>query len=258
MANKKQGKVKSIPLTKEQVIEGINVLVDGDDAIFIVITTDDISGKVRVQCKESGNSIVDASELKTLVVEYTVQIPHPELGSITSFPYQLPLKYSQWQSAIDNGEVDSDKEVEFEIVPRYLEEKDVNSSNGFAKIIPQKKQDKLLPILEALLGYGRIHTVGGVTYPAGSHKEILDKLENYLNTEYKMNKSLLGNFRTQKKRMYSEEDYQRLKEESDRRLKVLMKKDRKLALVIEKLAYSIAYNKCNNESIQEIVNFAKS
>lgn len=52
----------------------------------------------------------------------------------------LPLKFSQIQSAIDNGEVDSDKVVEFEIVPRYLEEKDVNSINGFAKIIPQKKR----------------------------------------------------------------------------------------------------------------------
>lgn len=51
------------------------------------------------------------------------------------------------------------------------------------------KKDELLPILESLLGYGRIHTVSGIVYPDGSHQEILDRLESYLNTEYKMNKS---------------------------------------------------------------------
>jgi len=36
-------------------------------------------------------------------------------------------------------------------------------------------------IMENLMAYGRIHTVKGVRYVEGSHEEILDKAESWLN-----------------------------------------------------------------------------
>ena len=36
-------------------------------------------------------------------------------------------------------------------------------------------------IMENLMAYGRIHTVKGVRYVEGSHEEILDKAEEWLN-----------------------------------------------------------------------------
>lgn len=36
-------------------------------------------------------------------------------------------------------------------------------------------------IIENLMAYGRIHTVKGVRYVEGSHEEMLDKAENWLN-----------------------------------------------------------------------------
>lgn len=36
-------------------------------------------------------------------------------------------------------------------------------------------------IIENLMAYGRIHTVKGVRYIEGSHEEVLDKAENWLN-----------------------------------------------------------------------------
>lgn len=62
----------------------------------------------------------------------------------------------------------------------------------------EEKKEELLPILEALHSYGRIHTVRGVIYPEGSHEEILDRLERYLNTEYTIIKSGTGNYRVKK------------------------------------------------------------
>lgn len=77
----------------------------------------------------------DRVVLKTLVVECEeTVVGHDRYGEqeadITRI---LPLKHSQWQSAIDNGEVDSDKEVRFEIL-------NTPGPNEYAKIIPQKKR----------------------------------------------------------------------------------------------------------------------
>lgn len=36
-------------------------------------------------------------------------------------------------------------------------------------------------IIENLMAYGKIHTVKGVRYVEGSHEEILDKAEEWLN-----------------------------------------------------------------------------
>lgn len=36
-------------------------------------------------------------------------------------------------------------------------------------------------IMENLMAYGRIHTVKGVRYVEGSHEEILDKADKWLN-----------------------------------------------------------------------------
>jgi hypothetical protein len=53
-----------------------------------------------------------ASKLKELFIEFPVGVTLKDGTLCTT----IPLKYSQWQAAIDNGEVDSNKEVEFEII----------------------------------------------------------------------------------------------------------------------------------------------
>lgn len=40
---------------------------------------------------------------------------------------------------------------------------------------------EVILIIENLMAYGRIHTVKGVRYVEGSHEEILDKAEEWLN-----------------------------------------------------------------------------
>lgn len=70
----------------------------------------------------------------------------------------LPLKFSQIQSAIDNGEVDSDKEVEFEIKDGFVHGGEGVITDRFsiryAKIIPQKKrmysEEEILMLLDWL------------------------------------------------------------------------------------------------------------
>lgn len=57
--------------------------------------------------------------------------------------------------------------------------------------------EELLTILEHCLWYGHIHTVKGVQYEY-THKEILDKLENYLKNNYEIVNSENGNYRIPK------------------------------------------------------------
>jgi hypothetical protein len=106
------GKVISIPV--KGVTEGMQI-IDEVGIIRKVITkapgyveTRDIKG-------EYFNRVIVSTILKTLVVEYDdTHYSHYETHQ-NSIIKQLPLKYSQWQSAIDNSEVDTDKIVEFEI-----------------------------------------------------------------------------------------------------------------------------------------------
>lgn len=132
-----KGKVKSIAVT--EVAEGQQVCIAWKNGLTIHKT------------KLTGA----ADYMRTLVVEYEDLKEYRQDNPPFSGPYpptsdyrkQLSLKYSQWQSAIDNGEVDSDKEVEFEVVSTSCDcigmckhdnpDKDC-TNKVLAKIIPQR------------------------------------------------------------------------------------------------------------------------
>ena len=50
-----------------------------------------------------------------------------------------------------------------------------------APVVSGSSLSEAILIVENLLAYGRIHTVNGVRYAEGSHKEMLDKAEEWLN-----------------------------------------------------------------------------
>lgn len=138
-----KGKVKSIPVT--QVTEEMQVQwVRWKDKIYKVAIHFPIDKQVRLI--ELGDKVqshaIDISELKTLVVEYKYEYEYDDDSRQTVYDIrtkQLPLKYSQWQSAIDNGEVDSEKEIEWEEFTINAQSLTKDWVRG-AKIIPQKKK----------------------------------------------------------------------------------------------------------------------
>lgn len=142
---KLQGKIKAIPVKK--VTEGMQVLQPWVDEVLNRPTTVwKVISKERgiIKIKRAENYIESITEesihkLKTLVVEYTIngdeQWSEEGGAFIPTITKQLPLKYKQWQSAIDNGEVDSDESVEFEYIEMGLYDQ-----VSYAKIIPTKKK----------------------------------------------------------------------------------------------------------------------
>lgn len=130
-----QGNVKSIPVT--EVKEGMQVLYDGRTCKVTSINHGTKDKPNYTPIILDGNFGITMDRLKTLVVEY-LDDKYIAGTLFSSKMSQLPLKYSQWQSTIDAGEVDTDKIVEFEII--------IQTSNGrgplldIAKIIPQKKR----------------------------------------------------------------------------------------------------------------------
>lgn len=133
-----KGKVKSIPL--EEAIEGIQVVksfVTINLKIWIISEIKNgLANLYSARTRDIDDSIggVNIKELKTLVIVFETKDTNDD-----GFDRSLPLKYSQWQSAIDNGEVDSDKEVEFEI-KQFMDEDEDYEIVTFAKIIPQKRK----------------------------------------------------------------------------------------------------------------------
>ena len=116
------------------------------------------------------------AKLKTLVVEYDDfdQSGMRVFAKQSMVPLkQLPLKYSQWQLAIDNGEVDSDKVVEFEPSVTTLDK----WGFSYAKIIPQKKdwsvakEDMLACIVKDY-----IHNDDGDEDPVDDAKETINAI----------------------------------------------------------------------------------
>lgn len=132
-----KGKVKAIPVIS--VTEGQQVLYSNSIEVLQAVISSEKHCFLKGYDPED---LVEITELKTLVVEYRKETHNPN----DTYPHrtlikQLPLKYSQWQSAIDNGEVDNDKEVEFEVVNMVLSttcEDDYDYQ--IAKIIPQQKR----------------------------------------------------------------------------------------------------------------------
>jgi hypothetical protein len=128
----KKCKVKSIPVT--EVTEGMQVL----DIIFggiciITNTKPELTSSAWVKPVEIkfvtkpveikfvinsklGNREVD--ELKTIVVEYEYEYDDDSRQRVYDTK-QLPLKDSDWQQAINNGLLDTDKEGEIEIVDQF-------------------------------------------------------------------------------------------------------------------------------------------
>jgi hypothetical protein len=91
------------------------------------------------------------SEIKTLVIEYETELNNLVIN-------QIPLKWKQWQAAINNSEVDSDKIVQFDTINFGMGECDqcgaqqftsyrICNYNGICKgtIIPLKEYAKIIP-----------------------------------------------------------------------------------------------------------------
>lgn len=86
-------------------------------------------------------------ELKTLVVDY----------EDNGWRKQLPLKYSQWQAAVDKGEVDSDKTVTVEIGGGLNQYPYNERGVTYAKIIPKKKRLYTEEELRVAMKYASSH-----------------------------------------------------------------------------------------------------
>jgi hypothetical protein len=149
---KKQGKVKMVPA--KEIREGMQFIDTNRGGLIVKITSTD--GGIMVD----NHWRVAGGWLMMLVVEYTeYEQVYPKSGrdfqgheKYDDVTYQIPLKYSQWQSAIDNGELNSDKMVEFEIVKRAYNKDGFPITNAvyeddyvksYAKIIPIEKKERL-------------------------------------------------------------------------------------------------------------------
>lgn len=149
---KKQGKVKAIPA--KEVTEGMQ------------ITWLTSTGRLTSKVKEIRGNVywvefngrplnilpVDRDMAEILIVEYeispgeTMSNGNVWRGAGNTFE-QVPLKFSQWQAAIENGEVDSNKVVEFEFknlvgnieFDGCADPRTGMKDSWIAKIIPQKR-----------------------------------------------------------------------------------------------------------------------
>lgn len=152
----KQGKVKSISANKITIRAQLILWFIKPWLIGI------IDNKLNwISRHESGGSITIPTkdreikgEFKTLVVEtiekctncYYGEIdeddpkPCPICGGNEVIIHQFPLKYKQWQLAIDNCEVDSNIIVDYEIIMSWKDNDVKTEPINYAKIIPQTKK----------------------------------------------------------------------------------------------------------------------
>lgn len=156
--NRLQGKVRSISV--KEVTEGIQVIIWGR---IVSINSNKQNQEGYITLKEAQ---ITKDKLKTLAVEYESVAWEEHIKELIfesaeskrrvfegwqrDCIKQLSLKHSQWQSAVDNSEVDSDKVVEFEIITKVLRPglgAIFEGENGleylntkYAKIIPHKKR----------------------------------------------------------------------------------------------------------------------
>lgn len=106
------GKIKSIPLEEREIVAGIQV--ETLHGVGIVISgLKSLENKFAVGLgKNRGVEDFFLSEIRTIVVEYF----NPDNHNFDPAEVeQFPLNLSQWQQAIDDKLIDSDKEIEFEI-----------------------------------------------------------------------------------------------------------------------------------------------
>jgi len=166
---KKQGKIKAIPV--KEVTEGMQLTYNG--VTYTVTKAPHNNSNVFLIKRLNLNStkLVDVTDLniafKTLVVIYEDNDWRDGRSVNYTTVQSLPLKHSQWEAAIANNEVDTDKVVNFDIIDVYVNEKSgyktsdpfvIEKSGGtwiketsYAKIIPKKKKkESLLVNLENL------------------------------------------------------------------------------------------------------------
>jgi hypothetical protein len=166
--------IKSIPVTS--VTEGMQIVRTTNNQVLIIERIDsDENGIPFVQFKGFGGSCAPLSQLKTIVVEYDY------IDDIDVYKTQLPLKHSDWQQAIDDGLVDSGKEVEAETV--YNEERIVNGidiGDYSAQLVPQQKRMYNIHQLRLAIGLGYIaglKNLNPLAIPIEVENEIINGLQ---------------------------------------------------------------------------------
>lgn len=142
---KLQGKIKSIPITHSKI--GMQILLSAN----VNNKWQNIIGKITkvftdhthtlVNIDKLKNLGIESIELKILVIEYTEFNQYIGENEGYNSIKQIPLKYSQWQAAVDTNEVDSDKIVEFKIIFANPD------SFNIAKIIPSEKSNNLVEVI---------------------------------------------------------------------------------------------------------------
>jgi hypothetical protein len=135
-----KGKVKSVPVrSMNDVFRGMQVYWTGCPSkvkVWSVIKKSDNDYVELTPATQRLNPIrsqlAKLSEIKTIVVSVTDGIGNDK-------PYHhYTLKYPQWKQSIDNGELDSDKTVEFEVAVWNRVNDGIIQAEEMAKVIPQK------------------------------------------------------------------------------------------------------------------------
>lgn len=116
-----KGKIVSVPV--KEVIEGMQVLFN-ETILFVKNIRSNGRFDLRKDDKYDGYSNTTLEDfsgyIKTLVMEYDKSIYEPA-GTFRGTMVQLPLKYSQWESVLKNGEADTDIMVRFVPVVTNIE-----------------------------------------------------------------------------------------------------------------------------------------
>ncbi len=151
-----KGKVKAIPV--REITEKMQIIFkDIHSRWHIGIIMNILIGeKVWISSSTYCHNVVSNNDLKRLAVEYeSYDVYYPDddfkgnvktldeaekeskfsSGYYTIKPEQLSLEDKQWQSVIDNGEIDSEREVEFEIITDIAMVFEIQ----YAKIIRQRE-----------------------------------------------------------------------------------------------------------------------
>lgn len=136
-----QGKVKSIDWIRMDK----HYLSIGEQVVYnnkVYKIAERVSTLYRLEGLNNLGILIDGDRLKQLVVEYKGdQLPFTNEENYYS-KYTIPLKFGQWQSAINNGEVDSDQVIEFVKLHKYFSIDNFKTATDFyyAKIIPANKK----------------------------------------------------------------------------------------------------------------------
>jgi len=188
---KKQGKIKAIPV--KEVTEGMQVLWENcmNGYIYTVIEVEENHFVIKAQGVQSYHVRlqkiqIHKTSIQTLVVEYVPNYRNEDGTYNRQFDTeQLSLKHSQWQAAIDNNEVDTDKTVEFEIISNGQGEKWIKYAKIITKGQAKKKyfsEEEILEIKRNAFLAGQNSTFAvlkrGSDYYAA--KEITMSIDEYL------------------------------------------------------------------------------